>query len=83
MANHQIDYIINDHINDHEKITVMRNSRNVVFHVAEPTLDPYRLDDLASYVGPETEQHLFVGFSMFLGAIAAYATSNGSTKDLG
>ena len=35
------------------------------------------------YVGPEVVEHLFGGFSRFLGAIAAYATSNGSTNDLG
>ena len=45
--------------------------RNIVFHVAEPLLDPYELDDDASWVGPQSLHDLFLGFSMFLGSMTA------------
>ena len=45
--------------------------RNIVFHVAEPLLDPYEIDDDASWVGPQSLHDLFLGFSMFLGSMTA------------
>ena len=73
IADHCIDTVIDDEAT----AETIRNFRNVVFHVADPKLDPYQLDDLASYVAPEAEEALFNGCSMFLGSISAYAQSNG------
>ena len=69
LVNQQIDAVINDN----GAVTTIRDFRNIVFHVADPSLDPYRLDDLASFIAPETEQVLLDGFSKFLGSIGAYA----------
>ena len=62
-------------IDDEATVETIRNFRNVVFHVADLKLDPYELDDLASFVALEAEEALFNGFSMFLGSISAYARS--------
>ena len=72
LANEDIDNVIDDEAT----VETIRNFRNVVFHVADLKLDPYQLDDLASFVAPEAEEALFNGFSMFLGSISAYARSN-------
>ena len=78
LANQQIDAVINDN----GAVTTIRDFRNIVFHVADPTLDPYRLDDLASLIAPETEQVLLDGFSKFLGSIGAYARANVSATGM-
>lgn len=75
MANQHIDLVVNDD----ERIATIQKFRNAVFHVADPRYDPYQLDHLASYVLPEAAQNLFIGFSMFLGSIAAYARAREST----
>ena len=49
----------------------IQNFRNIVFHVAKPSLDPYTIDDDASRLGPESQHDLFSGFSMFLGFMTA------------
>ena len=49
----------------------IREFRNIVFHVAKPLSDPYEIDDDASWVGPQSQHDLFLGFSMFLGSMAA------------
>ena len=63
IANQSIDNVIdNDAV-----VETIGKFRNIVFHVADPKLDPYQLDDEASYVAPEAEEALFTGLSMFLG----------------
>ncbi len=67
MANQHVDAAM---ANGGAKRTI-QNFRNIVFHVAEPSLDPYTIDDDASWLGPESQHDLFLGFSMFLGSMMA------------
>ena len=67
MANYHVDAVMAD---GGAKKTI-RVFRNIVFHVAEPSLDPYEIDDDASRVGPQSQHDLFLGFSMFLGSMTA------------
>ena len=67
VANHLVDAVIAD---GRVKQTIQL-FRNIVFHVADPSSDPYAIDDDASWVGPQSQHDLFLGFSMFLGSIAA------------
>ena len=67
MANQHVDAVITD---ERAKKTI-RVFRNIVFHVADPSLDPYEIDDHASRVGPQSQHDLFLGFSMFLGSMTA------------
>lgn len=67
VANHHVDAVMAD---GGAKKTI-RVFRNIVFHVAEPLLDPYEIDDDASWVGPQSQHDLFLGFSMFLGSMTA------------
>ena len=67
MANHHVDAVMAD---GGAKKTI-QVFRNIVFHVAEPLSDPYEIDDDASWVGPQSQHDLFLGFSMFLGSMTA------------
>ena len=67
VANQHVDAVM---ANEGAKKAI-RVFRNIVFHVGEPLADPYEIDDDASWVGPQSQQDLFVGFSMFLGSITA------------
>ena len=67
MANQHVDAVM---ANGGAKRTI-QNFRNIVFHVAKPSLDPYEIDDDASWLGPGSQHDLFTGFSMFLGFMTA------------
>ncbi len=67
MANQHVDAVM---ANGDAKRTI-QNFRNIVFHVAEPSLDPYKMDDDASWLGAQSQHDLFLGFSMFLGSMTA------------
>ena len=67
MANHYVDSVMAVA----EVKNTIRVFRNIVFHVAEPLLDPYGIDDDASWVGTQSQHDLVLGFSMFLGSMTA------------
>ncbi|MCY4554800.1 MAG: hypothetical protein OXF79_00110 [Chloroflexi bacterium] len=67
MGNPNVDAVMAD---GGAKITI-QTFRNIVFHVAEPSLDPYEIDDDASWVAPQSLHDLLLGFSMFLGSMTA------------
>ena len=67
VANHHVDAVMADE----GAKKAIRVFRNIVFHVVKPLSDPYEIDDDASWVGPQSQHDLFLGFSMFLGSITA------------
>ena len=67
VANHLVDSVIAD---GRVKQTIQL-FRNIVFHVADPSSDPYAIDDDASWIVFQSLNDLLLGFSMFLGSIAA------------
>ena len=77
MANQHVDAVITD---GGAKKTI-RVFRNIVFHVAEPSLDPYTIDDDASRLGPQSQHDLFLGFSKFIGSMKATVDSGNTSDD--